>query len=112
MKKAILILSLFGITFLVACGPSAKDKAAAEQARLDSIATVEAEQFTLDSIADVQAAEAQAAREDSLVKAASAAGAQQATKASQQAQQAAQAKSDVPQTKGLSGAVKGKKKGK
>ena len=65
MKKALLILSLVGVTFLVACGPSAKEKAAVEQARLDSIATAEVEQAQQDSILAAQNLAAQAAREDS-----------------------------------------------
>ena len=73
MKKALLILSLVGITFLVACGPSAKEKAAVEQARLDSIATAEMEKAHQDSILTVQNLAAQAAREDSLMAAAAAA---------------------------------------
>lgn len=72
MKKALLILSLVGVTFLVACGPSAKEKAAAEQARLDSISTANAAKAHQDSILAVQNLAAQAAREDSLMKAAAA----------------------------------------
>jgi hypothetical protein len=38
MKKIFTILSFAAITAFYACGPSAEDKAAAEQARQDSIA--------------------------------------------------------------------------
>ena len=43
---------------VVACGPSAEEKAAQEQARLDSIAAAQAEQARLDSIAAAEAAAA------------------------------------------------------
>ena len=38
MKKTLSILSIAGMAFLVACGPSAEQKAAAEKAKADSIA--------------------------------------------------------------------------
>lgn len=38
MKKTLFVLSIAGMAFLVACGPSAEQKAAAEKAKADSIA--------------------------------------------------------------------------
>lgn len=60
MRKLFAMLFVAGALFVVSCGPSAEEKAAAEQARLDSIAAVEAsaEQARLDSIAAVEAAAA------------------------------------------------------
>lgn len=64
MKKIFGILLLASVVTIVSCGPSAKEKAAAEQARLDSIAAVK-EQARLDSIAVVL----EQARLDSIAKA-------------------------------------------
>ncbi|MBE0674842.1 MAG: hypothetical protein IH591_09295 [Bacteroidales bacterium] len=60
MRKLFAMILVAGAMFVVSCGPSAEEKAAAEQARLDSIAAVEAaaEQARLDSIAAVEAAAA------------------------------------------------------
>ncbi len=66
MKKLFTLLAVASLS-LVACGPSAEEKAAAEKAKLDSIAAVEAAnaaaeaakaQAMQDSIAAVAAAEA------------------------------------------------------
>ena len=65
MKK---ILSLFIITCftaLIACGPSAEEKAAVEKARQDSINAVMV-QMTADSMATAQAA-MEKARQDSMM---------------------------------------------
>jgi len=37
MKKTLSILTIAGMAFLVACGPSAEQKAAAEKAKTDSL---------------------------------------------------------------------------
>jgi len=72
MKKIISLFFVAGMLSLVSCGPSAEELKAIEQARLDSIAKVEAEaaaieQARLDSIAAVEAAaKAEQARLDSL----------------------------------------------
>ncbi|HRY99255.1 MAG TPA: hypothetical protein P5550_09405 [Bacteroidales bacterium] len=60
MRKFFAMILVAGAFLAVSCGPSAEEKAAAEQARLDSIAAVEAaaEQARLDSIAAVEAAAA------------------------------------------------------
>lgn len=42
MKKVFLFLTIVGITAVVACGPSAEDKAAQEKAMQDSIAAADA----------------------------------------------------------------------
>lgn len=70
MKKIILSVFTLGILSIVACGPSAEEKAAAEKARLDSIANAEAEiaKATEDSLMAVQAA-VQKAIDDSLTAA-------------------------------------------
>ena len=72
MKKIISLFFVAGMLSLVSCGPSAEELKAIKQARLDSIAQVEAaaaaqEQVRLDSIAAVEnAAKAEQARLDSL----------------------------------------------
>jgi len=62
MKKIISLFFIAGMISLISCGPSAEELKALEQARLDSIAKVEAdslaavaEQAHLDSIAKVEA---------------------------------------------------------
>jgi hypothetical protein len=42
MKHTKKFLALLALTSIIACGPSAEEKAAAEQAKLDSIAAAEA----------------------------------------------------------------------
>jgi len=75
MKKIISLFFVAGMLSLVSCGPSAEELKAIEQARLDSIAKVEAEaaaieQARLDSIAAVEAAaKAEQARLDSIAAA-------------------------------------------
>ena len=72
MKKIISLFFVAGMLSLVSCGPSAEELKAIEQAKLDSVAAVEAaaaakEQARLDSIAAVEAAAAKAkATADSL----------------------------------------------
>lgn len=62
MKKIIsnLLIPVFAVSLLAACGPSAEEKAAAEQHMKDSIATAEK------AIADSMLAVQQKAMEDSL----------------------------------------------
>jgi hypothetical protein len=74
MKKLFSLLVIAGMVALVACGPSAEEKAAKEKAKQDSIAT--AQQKIDDSIAAVQqkvddsiAAVKQKAKEDSIANA-------------------------------------------
>jgi hypothetical protein len=55
MKKIFSLLVVAGFATMVACGPSAEEKAAAEKARQDSINNVMA-QMAADSMAQVQAA--------------------------------------------------------
>ncbi len=55
MKKIFSLLVIAGFTALVACGPSAEEKAAAEKMRQDSIQAV-MDKMAADSIAAVQAA--------------------------------------------------------
>lgn len=65
MKKVLFITAVISSLAIVSCGPSAEEKAAAEQARLDSIA--QAEKAYNDSVAAVEAAaaaEAEAAAQD------------------------------------------------
>ena len=75
MKKIISLFFVAGMLSLVSCGPSAEELKAKKQARLDSIAKVEAaaaaqEQVRLDSIAAVEnAAKAEKARLDSIAAA-------------------------------------------
>ena len=66
MKKILSLIICSTITFLVACGLSAEEKAAAEKARQDSINAVMA-QMAQDSMNAVQAAEQ--ARQDSIMNA-------------------------------------------
>ncbi|MFZ7114124.1 MAG: hypothetical protein ACO1G9_02000 [Bacteroidota bacterium] len=54
MKKILSLLVIAGFTALVACGPSAEEKAAAEKMRQDSIQAV-MDKMAADSIAAVQA---------------------------------------------------------
>jgi len=78
MKKLFGLLMIAGMMSFVACGPSAEEQAA-EQARLDSlkadsIAKVEAaaaaaEQAKADSIAQVEAAATEQAKADSIAAA-------------------------------------------
>ncbi len=56
MKKVFALLLVAGMFAVVSCGPSAEEKAKAEQATKDSIANVE--KATADSIAAVQTATA------------------------------------------------------
>lgn len=62
MKKLLIVMIAGAMFAVVACGPSAEEKAAQEQARLDSIAKVE--QAIQDSIAAAEAAAAEAAAMD------------------------------------------------
>ena len=82
MKKVLSLIAIAAMTTLVACGPSAEEKAAAEKAKQDSIVAAEAAiaeaeaeaQATADSIAAVEAAAAAAqATADSLAAAEAAA---------------------------------------
>ena len=61
MKKIASVLFIGGMLALVACGPSAEEKAAMEKARLDSIAAVEAEAAAMQ--AQMEADSIQAAME-------------------------------------------------
>ena len=54
MKKRLSLLVIAGFTALVACGPSAEEKAAAEKMRQDSIQAV-MDKMAADSVAAVQA---------------------------------------------------------
>ncbi len=65
MKKLLSLMTASCFALLVACGPSAEEKAAAEKARMDSIANVQA-QMTADSLAQV---EMEKARLDSMAMA-------------------------------------------
>jgi outer membrane biosynthesis protein TonB len=67
MKKILSIIVLGGFAVLVACGPSAEEKAAAEKARQDSINAVMT-QMAADSMAAAQAA-IEKARMDSIAMA-------------------------------------------
>ena len=75
MKKIISLFFVAGMLSLVSCGPSKEELKAKEQAKQDSIATVQAaaakkEQVRLDSISKVEAAAAkQKATADSIAKA-------------------------------------------
>jgi len=55
MKKILSLIVVAGFATLIACGPSAEEKAAAEKARQDSINAVMV-QMAADSMAAVQAA--------------------------------------------------------
>ena len=77
MKRVFTLLAIAGMLTFVACGPSAKEKAA-EQAKLDSLkqdsimkAEAEAKRIQ-DSIAAAQAAAIEKAKQDSIAKAAEA----------------------------------------
>ncbi len=63
MKKILSLLLIAGFTALIACGPSAEEKAAAEKARQDSINVVMA-QMAADSMNAAQAL-MEKARQDS-----------------------------------------------
>lgn len=54
MKKLLSVLLIAGMASLVACGPSAEEKAAKEKAKQDSIANAERELFIQDSLAKVE----------------------------------------------------------
>ena len=56
MKKLFSIVIIAGLAALVACGPSAEEKAAKEKAKQDSIAKAEKEKAIQDSIANVEKA--------------------------------------------------------
>ncbi len=65
MKKVLSLIAIAAMTTLVACGPSAEEKAAAEKVKQDSIAAAEAaiaatEKAKQDSIAASEAAMAEA----------------------------------------------------
>jgi hypothetical protein len=64
MKKIISLIMVAGFSILVACGPSAEEKAAAEKARQDSI-NAAMEKIAADSTMAAQAALEQA-RQDSI----------------------------------------------
>ena len=66
MKKLIALLITISFATLIACGPSAEEKAAAEKARQDSINAVMAQMVT-DSMNAAQAL-IEKARQDSLIK--------------------------------------------
>ena len=74
MKKLLSVLVIAGMVAMVACGPSAEEKAAKEKAKQDSIALVQKAKD--DSIAAVQQAKddsiaaVQKAKEDSIAAAA------------------------------------------
>jgi len=72
MRKLIVFTLAAGMLLFVSCGQSAKEKAAAEQARLDSIAAAQVEaakQAVLDSIAQVEEEAALQAKMDSMEQA-------------------------------------------
>jgi hypothetical protein len=80
MKKVLTLIAIAAMSTLVACGPSAEEKAAAEKAKQDSIAASEAAkaeaeaamaQKTADSLAAIESAKAakEAAMADSIAKA-------------------------------------------
>jgi hypothetical protein len=81
MKKIFSLLTVAAFAALVACGPSAEEKAAAEKARQDSINQAMAAQMAADSAAQAMAAQARqdsmmmANRADSIAKAEAAASA-------------------------------------
>ncbi|MBE0674843.1 MAG: hypothetical protein IH591_09300 [Bacteroidales bacterium] len=69
MKRTFALIITGAVIFLGSCGQNAAEKAAAEQARLDSIAQAEvaaAKQAVLDSIAQVEEAAAAQAKLDSM----------------------------------------------
>ena len=65
MKKILSLFIIAGFTTLIACGPSAEEKAAAEKARQDSINVVMA-QMAADSMNAAQAL-IEKARQDSII---------------------------------------------
>ncbi len=70
MKKVLSILLIAGISSLVACGPSAEEKAAAEKRTQDSIAAVQkAVQDSLNAVAAAEKAKADAEATAAQVKA-------------------------------------------
>jgi hypothetical protein len=66
MKKLFAPVAIMATLFVVSCGPSAEEKAAAEKARQDSIAAVE--KARQDSIAAAEEMAKMQARQDSLAK--------------------------------------------
>jgi hypothetical protein len=64
MKKILSVLAIAGMAALIACGPSAEEKAAAEKAKQDSIAKAQKELAVADSIAA-----AEKAKQDSIAAA-------------------------------------------
>ncbi len=89
MKKILSLITIAAFTTLVACGPSAEEKAAAEKARQDSINQAMAAQMAADSAAQAMAEQARldsmanVARMDSIAKAEAAAAAKPKAKAKQ-----------------------------
>jgi len=73
MKKLFTLVAVAGMFTFVACGPSAEEKAAAEKAKQDSIAAVEA------AVAAEEAAKAQAIADSTAAFSAAEAAKQQAT---------------------------------
>jgi hypothetical protein len=72
MKKILSLIVVAGFATLVACGPSAEEKAAAEKARQDSINAAMAQQMTADSMQAVQQAAMEKAHADSMANVAAA----------------------------------------
>ena len=76
MKKVFTLIVAASMVSLIACGPSAEEKAAKEKAKQDSIALVQKEQAIQDSIAMVAKAKEDSiamvakAKEDSIAAAA------------------------------------------
>ena len=68
MKKTLLVFAAIGVAAMVACGPSAEEKAKVEQARLDSIqqAHVQDSLNVAEAAAKEQAEKAAVAMADSL----------------------------------------------
>lgn len=84
MKKALTLIAAAGLFTFAACGPSAKEKAAAEKLKQDSIATAEA------ALAAAEADKAKAAADSTAAYAAAeAAKANEAAKAAEEAEAAA-----------------------
>ena len=100
MKKLLSVLVIVAMAALVACGPSAEEKAAKEKAKQDSIAAVQKAKD--DSIAAVQQAKddsiaaAQKAKEDSIAAAA----AKKGTKGTKPTTKPGQVTKDAPKGKG------------
>jgi hypothetical protein len=86
MKKVFTLIVAASMVSLIACGPSAEEKAAKEKAKQDSIAAVQKEQAIQDSIAMVEKAKqdsiaaVQKAKEDSIAAAAAKKGGKKAKK--------------------------------